>query len=68
MHLSMGGAERVAGVGGNRESKAEPHADRRELDVGIELTNHEIITEPKSDVQLTEPSRCPLCAILNVIY
>ena len=44
---------------GDRGSKAGSRlcADSREPDMGLKLTNCEIMTEPKSDAQPTEPPR-----------
>ena len=55
--MSRGGAERE----GDTESEAGSRlpAVSTEPDVGLELTNCEIMTEPKSVAQPTEPPRHP---------
>ena len=46
MHMSKGGAEKE----GDRGSPSRLHTVSTQLDVGLELTNHEIMTELKSRV------------------
>ena len=57
MSMSRGGAER----GGDTESEAGSRlrAGSTELDAGLKLTTERSQPEMKSDVQPTEPPRCP---------
>ena len=61
--MSRGGAEREGDI--EFEAGSRLRAVSIEPDVRLELTDREIMTELKSDAQLTEPPRRPKPGILN---
>ena len=61
--MSRGGAEREGDI--EFEAGSRLQAVSTEPDVRLELTDREIMTELKSDAQLTEPPRHSKAGILN---
>ena len=55
--MSRGGTEREGDT--ESETRSWLRAVSTEPDAGLEPTNREILTEPRSDAQLTEPPRRP---------
>ena len=57
--MSKGGAERDGDTESESEAGSRLRAVSTEPDVGLEPTNHEIMTQAKVGTQLTEPPRPP---------